>query len=902
MIIESLERRQLMAYTGPDMPLIRVSDNRRHLVQDNGTPFLVVGDAAWSLVVEPSRTEVDQYLTDRANRGFNLVMVNLIEALFNGPVNAENQYPFLDGDFNTPNETYFEFVDYTIAKAAEKGIYVLLCPAYLGFPGTTSGWYEQLIAAGEGKAFNYGRYVGNRYKDFDNIIWLMGGDREPDEAREENSAVAAGIKSVDNRHIMTSHSLVEFSAIQSYNEWWLDFNTTYTYGLTYLRTRGDYVDTPNMPSFLLETKYEGEFSGGNNYEWRASKWWALTEGAAGAIMGNRPLWLFDEGWQGQLNSQLTNDMARLGAFYDRLDWSKLEIDLDDSLIGVGQGTYTLPDFVTTSIARDRGFSVSYLPSARTISVELSEFAQPVVAKWFDPTSGNYTTATGTLQNSGRINLYPPGAFNSIGDGDWVLLMEPAGSTPPPIGNLTAPSGLFSTINSTARSVTLGWADNASDETGFEIQRRFRGVSGWETIGSVGANVTRYDDFSAGNGVTFEYRVVAVRGTTTAASDGIEVAVSYASTTPPPTGTGQNPVADPSDAGAPGTFGFRVDAGPVVVLTWVDRTSGEESYRVDRRAAGSTSWSTVQWIGANSTTYRDATVTNNQSYEYRVVAFQPGGIQRLSSTLSVNVGGTTPPPTGGSGTVTGVVFYDFNYSTIREPGEGGTPDKLIYVDLNNNRVADANEPQRATDIGGWYQLTDVPAGTWNVRYQISSGFYQSFPWDDRPRVITIAGGQTIGSQDFGTMFIPTTSANTLFIDRAGDGIMNGSDKPIRNIPIFADVNGNRLIDKGEPVAQTDSRGRFNVGIARPVMPVGMARRGFELQYTSPGVAMPFVDRNSNTRFDSKRDLRIIGAQFFHDDNNNGVLDTGERTFRTGKAGTFTFGTTPIRLELIRQIGL
>ncbi len=787
-MFESLEKRQMFAYTGPDMPLLKVSDDRRHLVQDNGNPFLIVGDAAWSLVVEPDRAQVEQYLSDRAARGFNVVMVNLIEALFNGPVNAEGQSPFLDGDFNTPNEAYFGFVDYTIAKAAEKGIYVLLCPSYLGFPGTTSGWYEQLIAAGPGKAYNYGKYVGNRYKDFDNVFWLMGGDREPDDARDENSAVAYGIKEADSRHIMTAHSLVEFSGIQSYNESWLDFNSTYTYGTSYLRARGDWVDHPNYPSFLLEDKYEGEASGGNNYEWRAAKWWALTSGSEGAIMGNRPLWLFDPGWQSQLDSRLTNDMSRLGSFFRRLDWSRLQPDLADGLIGIGQGTYTLTDFVTTSISSDRTFSVSYLPTARTVSVRLSEFAQPVVAKWYDPTNGSYITATGSLNNSGSINLYPPTQNNSAGDGDWVLLFEP------PAAALNPPTNLSLNVQA-GPAVRVAWTDNSSDEDGFNIERRYRGGSTWESAGSVAAGVTSFVSLGVYNNVSYDFRVLARRGSNTAPSAVVSIDVGSATPVVPP---------------------------------------------------------------------------------------------------------VVPPAAGG--TITGVVFYDYNYSTIREPGEGGTADKRLYVDLNNNRVADAGEPQAVTDVGGWCQIKSVPAGTWNIRYEIAPGFYQSFPWDDKPRTITIAAGQTIGSQDFGTMYIPTASAGALFIDRGGDGVLNGTDKLIRNVPIFADANGNKLIEQSEAVGVTDSRGRF-IFSTKPmgaVLPVGMARRGFELAEAGAGVAVAFVDRNGNGRFDARKDRAIVRSQFFLDENNNGQLDAGERTFRTGAAGRFTFGEVPIDLRLIRQI--
>jgi hypothetical protein len=75
------------------------------------------------LIVQLTREEVDQYLEDRRQKGVNTVLVNLIEHEFadNPPRNRYGQGPFnVAGDFGTPNESYFQHVDYVIAEAAEK--------------------------------------------------------------------------------------------------------------------------------------------------------------------------------------------------------------------------------------------------------------------------------------------------------------------------------------------------------------------------------------------------------------------------------------------------------------------------------------------------------------------------------------------------------------------------------------------------------------------------------------------------------------------------------------------------------------------------------------------------------------------------------------------------------------
>ena len=58
---------------------LSVSANHRYLVDQNRNPFLLQGDAAWSLIVAMSNAEVEQYLSNRKAKGFNAIMVELIE-------------------------------------------------------------------------------------------------------------------------------------------------------------------------------------------------------------------------------------------------------------------------------------------------------------------------------------------------------------------------------------------------------------------------------------------------------------------------------------------------------------------------------------------------------------------------------------------------------------------------------------------------------------------------------------------------------------------------------------------------------------------------------------------------------------------------------------------------------
>jgi hypothetical protein len=85
---------------------LSVSANHRYLVDQNHVPYFLQGDAAWSLIVGLNDTEVEQYLRNRKDKGFNAVNVELIEHRFcmKPPLNEAGDAPFTTpGDFSTPN-------------------------------------------------------------------------------------------------------------------------------------------------------------------------------------------------------------------------------------------------------------------------------------------------------------------------------------------------------------------------------------------------------------------------------------------------------------------------------------------------------------------------------------------------------------------------------------------------------------------------------------------------------------------------------------------------------------------------------------------------------------------------------------------------------------------------------
>ena len=416
-----------LALAGGRYPL-RASLDHRHLVDQDGNPFLAQGDAPWSLITGLTSEEAEKYLDARHRQGFNSIIVNLVEHKFHGPVNRYGEGPFLtSGDFSTPNEEYFEHADWVIRKAQDKGFQVFLAPIYLGYIGTDEGWVEELKANGPEKALNWGRYVGRRYRDIDSLVWIIGGDRNPDKDRELVDAVAKGIKETDDRHILTAHCHPENSAIDQYRvEGWLDLNTTYTYGIVHQKLRSDYDRQPPIPFVLIESTYEGEHNN-SAVQIRRQAYWAILSGATGQFMGNRPIWLFDPGWEAVLDSVGAQDMERLGRLFESRAWAQLVPDEKHEVVFDGLGEFNGLDLLTAARSSDGTTVIAYMPTARKIAVQMDRIsAKEALAWWFNPRNGQ-ASKIGRFPTSGKREFNPPS------EGDWVLVLDDAARTLPQPG-------------------------------------------------------------------------------------------------------------------------------------------------------------------------------------------------------------------------------------------------------------------------------------------------------------------------------------------------------------------------------------------------------------------------------------------------------------------------------------
>jgi hypothetical protein len=402
----------------------------RYLKDATGRPFLMIGDSPWSLIADLSREDADLYLRDRQSRGFNTLLVNLIEHEFtlDAPANAYGERPFIAEEaFSAMNEAYFDHAAWVLERACELGFLVLLAPAYAGYGGGDHGWYAAMVEAGPDRLRSYGRFVAKRLGGLPNIVWVHGGDYDPPD-KELVRAVIAGIDEAAPDAVHTAHGAPETRLLDYWvDEPWLAINTVYTYGHVHAAAAEQFRRTGDRPFIFIEGAYENEFGAGGERV-RMQAYQALLSGASGQLFGNNPIWHFDgpglhprpSSWQEQLDSPGSRSMSVLAQLFASVEWWRLEPDLGSSLLRYGHGRAA--SRAVAALADDGSFGLVYIPSQRVIRLDTAGLAgSRVHLAWLDPTTGEVTDLAASPVEKRRFRVRSPG-LNSAGDGDWVLML------------------------------------------------------------------------------------------------------------------------------------------------------------------------------------------------------------------------------------------------------------------------------------------------------------------------------------------------------------------------------------------------------------------------------------------------------------------------------------------------
>jgi len=296
-------------------------------------------------------------------------------------------------------------------------------------PIETGGWTTTIINNGARNCRTFGGYLGKRYKNFPNIVWFNGCDlqtwQDPND-RALTQAVASGLKETDPDHLQTVELNYLTSGSLDDPTWrqYIQIDSAYTYYPTYAQVLKEYNRDRPLPSYMVEANYEDEHDYTGPKTLRRQEYWTMTSGATGQLYGSTWTWQFKPGWENHVDTQGTREFKLMTDLFSSSRWYDLVPDQQHSFLVNGYGTVNTVgsvndnDYATAARTADGRLAVIYLPTSRTITVDMSKMRPGAVAFWYDPTDGHYRLADPPISR-GEVSFTPPGP-NHGGDDDWVL--------------------------------------------------------------------------------------------------------------------------------------------------------------------------------------------------------------------------------------------------------------------------------------------------------------------------------------------------------------------------------------------------------------------------------------------------------------------------------------------------
>ena len=433
---------------------LETTKDGHYLQYRDGTPFFWLGDTGWELFHRLNKEEIEKYLDNRKDKGFNVIQA-VILAEFDG-LTKPNQYgqlPLVDLDPTKPNEKYFELVDWTVQEALKKNMFMGLLPTW--GDKVIKLWGKGPEIFNEKNAYTYGKWLGTRYKTFPNIVWILGGDRPPlhdsIDKRGVWRSMARGIwEGSDYEAIITYHPSGESSSVDYWpNELWTTFHMFQSGHAKKDNPVWDWVKKgwemkPAKPILDGEPNYEdhpinwdkknGYF---RDYDVRRQCYRSVFSGACGVTYGNQAMWQFYSDREDAVafpERSWIETLDRPGAF--EVGYLKKLIESrsvthrvpDQSIITAGQGEKM--DYATAFRDSANRYCMIYLPVGKKISLDLSFMnTKQIRVWWFEPLKGE----AGKVNTMKRENTM---SFTSPLPGvekDWVLVIEDANAKFPKPG-------------------------------------------------------------------------------------------------------------------------------------------------------------------------------------------------------------------------------------------------------------------------------------------------------------------------------------------------------------------------------------------------------------------------------------------------------------------------------------
>lgn len=420
---------------------LKLSDNKRYLVDKNNQPFLIKEFSAWGMIQVLSEKDASAFLDSIKQKGFNTILTSVVS---NAPSQMGGDPPYWQGvspftvqwDFSTPNEKYFKHVDAIFKMAEAKGFLVMALPFYMGYRTDPSqGWWDELLSKNNdtAKTRSYGQFIGRRYKNISNIIWMAGGDNNCEgELYVHEKNMIEGVRAFDKDHLWCGHFDMNSGSVWStdnkpFSEY-MDIDGEYVWTESVLFERGPLYRSElaqykkNKMIFQLDMSYEHDhphFADNENYQWIRRKMYdGLLSGCAGTsfssgMPGNYSLSF--KNWKPLMNTEGMQYVSHCFKLFEKLPWYTLIPDETNNTITKGRENVGSIDYICAARAADSSCYVIYIPKGQSFEMNAKNISgKPMRMNWYDPRTGE-TIQIGTCEIRERYGINPPS------EEDWVLV-------------------------------------------------------------------------------------------------------------------------------------------------------------------------------------------------------------------------------------------------------------------------------------------------------------------------------------------------------------------------------------------------------------------------------------------------------------------------------------------------
>ena len=421
---------------------LKISPNRRFIVTEDGSAFFYLGDTAWRLLYRLDRGQVDHYLQDRADKGFNAIQMVVFDIRFQP--NRSGHSPYQGNDPTHPNEEFFAHLDWVVESCEQLGMFAVILPNWGYIVTARSPGGEHFLDSplvDISNAFAQGQYLGGRYAGRQ-VIWMLGGDQPEHGKAAVFAAQAAGIAAGDGGvGLITYHPRGHLSSSESFHDAaWCDFNSIQSGHVldnpNWQMVEHDYQLTPPKPVIDSEPMYENMPQYLRDFGPRAGAWhvrkqayWAVFAGAFGHTYGCNDVFMYWQPggqsptfganlpWEIALQLPGSHQMRFLRRLIESIPYLSRVPD-NDLLVRVDR--IADAGHVCATSAAARSHALVYSSHGYGFTVDMGALGGGQIAcNWFDPRSGGETEV---FCRPGREyhSFQPP----KTGEGyDWVLRLQ-----------------------------------------------------------------------------------------------------------------------------------------------------------------------------------------------------------------------------------------------------------------------------------------------------------------------------------------------------------------------------------------------------------------------------------------------------------------------------------------------